>query len=118
MQVQAHIHAIRTAGGDATLRIVPGANHGFDRATPLEHIPEASVTPGAPTFYIADDGAFILPTSDTPDPDLVDRDGFLHAIEAGFGVRGAHISGNPDLVPLFFDDMTAFWTDVMGTGCG
>ena len=113
MQVQAHIHAIRLAGGDASVRIVPGANHSFDRATPLEHIPEASVTPGAPTFYIADDGAFILPTSDEPDPELIDRDGFLYSIEAGFGVRGAHISGNPELVPLFYKDMMTFWTDVM-----
>ncbi len=112
-QVQAHIHAIRLAGGDATVRIVPGANHSFDRTTPLEYIADASVTPEAPTFYIADDGAFILPASEEPDPDLVDRDGFLYAIEAGFGVRGAHISGNPDLVPLFYEDMTTFWTDVM-----
>ena len=67
VQVQAHIHAIRLTGGDATVRIVPGANHSFDRTTPLEYIPEASVTPGAPTFYIADDGAFIL--AGEPDPD-------------------------------------------------
>lgn len=113
VQVQAHIQAIRASGGDAAVRIVPGANHSFDRTTPLEHIPEASVTPGAPTVYMADDGAFILPTSDTPDPDLVDRDGFLYAIEAGFGVRGARISGNPELVPLFYEDMMTFWTDVM-----
>lgn len=115
VQVQAHIQAIRAAGGDATVRIVAGANHSFDRTTPLEFIADASVTPGAPTYYIADDGAFILPTSDTPDPGLVDRDGFLYAIEAGFGVRGAHISGNPELVPLFYDDMTAFWAEVMAT---
>ena len=48
VQVQAHIQAIRASGGDATVRIVPGANHSFDRTTPLEHIPEASVTPGRP----------------------------------------------------------------------
>ena len=113
MQVQAHIHAIRLAGGDATVRIVPGAPHSFDRSTPLEHMPHASVTPAAPTFYIADDGAFILPTSDEPDPELVDRDGFMYAIKAGFGVRGASIAGRPDLVPLFIEDMTTFWTDVM-----
>ena len=113
VQVQAHIHAIRASGGDASVRIVPGANHSFDRTSPLEYIPEASVTPGAPTFYIADDGAFILPTSDEPDPELVDRDGFLYSIEAGFGVRGARISGNPDLVPVFYEDMMTFWTDVM-----
>ena len=115
MQVQAHIHAIRVSGGDATLRIVPGAPHSFDRAAPLEHIAHAAVTPGAPTLYIADDGAFIHPTSDEPDPELVDRDGFMYAINAGFGVRGAHIAGSPELVPLFFDDMTTFWTDVMAS---
>ena len=115
VQVQAHIHAIALTGGAATVRIVPGANHSFDRTTPLEHIAEASVTPGAPTVYIADDGAFILAICDEPNPELVDRDGFLYAIEAGFGVRGAHISGNPEHVPLFYEDMTAFWTDVMAT---
>ena len=96
MQVQAHSRAIALTGGDATVRIVPGANHSFDRTTPLEHILEASVTPGAPTVYIADDGAFILPTSDEPDPALVDRDCFLYAIEAGFGVRGAHSLATPN----------------------
>ena len=113
MQVQAHIHAIRVAGGDATVRIVAGAPHSFDRTGPTEHMPDASVTPAAPTFYIADDGAFILPTSDEPDPELVDRDGFMYAIKADFGVRGASIAGRPDLVPLFFEDMITFWTDVM-----
>ena len=113
MQVQAHIHAIRLAGGDATVRIVAGAPHSFDRTTPREHMPHASVTPAAPTFYIADDGAFIPPTSDEPDAALVDRDGFMYAIKAGFGVRGASIAGRPDLVPVFIEDMTTFWTDVM-----
>ena len=113
MQVQGHIQAIRLAGGDATVRIVPGAPHSFDRTAPLEHMPHASVTPAAPTFYIADDGAFILPASDEPDPELVDRDGFMYAIKAGFGVRGASIAGRPDLAPLFMEDMTTFWTDVM-----
>ena len=113
MQVQAHIHAIRLSGGDATVRIVPGAPHSFDRTAPLEHMPHASVTPAAPTLYIADDGAFILPTSDEPDPELVDLDGFMYSIKAGFGVRGASIAGRPDLAPLFIEDMTTFWTDVM-----
>jgi len=113
MQVQAHIHPMRVAGGDASVRIVADAHHSFDRATPLEHIADAAVTPGAPTVYIADDGAFILPASDEPDPSLVDLDGFLYSINAGYGVRGAHIGGSPELAPLFADDMTAFWLDVM-----
>ncbi|WP_419909513.1 dienelactone hydrolase family protein [Candidatus Poriferisodalis sp.] len=113
MQVQAHIGAMRVAGGDATVRIVPDAHHSFDRSTPLEHIPDAAVTPGAPTVYIADDGAFIPPTSDEPDPSIVDLDGFLYAINAGYGIRGAHIGGTPELAPLFTEDMLTFWTAVM-----
>ena len=113
MQVQAHIHAMRVAGGDASLRIVADAHHSFDRATPLEHIPDAAVTPGAPTVYIGDDGAFIPPTSDEPDPSLVDLDGFLYSINAGYGVRGAHIGGTPELAPLFVEDMTAFWLNTL-----
>ena len=112
-QVPAHIQAIRVAGGDASVRIVGGAHHSFDRTTPFEHIPDATVAPNAPTVYIADDGAFILPTSDVPDPALVDLDGFLYAVKAGFGVRGAHIAGTPDLAPLFVEDMMTFWTKVM-----
>ena len=69
--------------------------------------------PNAPTVYIADDGAFILPTSELPDPALVDLDGFLYAAKAGFGVRGAHIAGTPELAPLFVEDMMTFWTAVM-----
>ena len=76
-------------------------------------MPEAAVAPNAPTAYIADDGAFILPTSDQPDPALVDLDGFLYAAKAGFSVRGAHIAGTPELAPLFVEDMTTFWTNVL-----
>ncbi len=112
-QVQAQIHAIRVAGGDASVRIVPNAHHSFDRTTPLEHEPDAAVAPNAPTVYIADDGAFILPTSDVPDPAMVDLDGFLYAAKAGFGVRGAHIAGTPHLAPVFVEDMMTFWTSVM-----
>ena len=113
MQVQAHIGAMRVAGGDASVRIVPDAHHSFDRTTPLEHIADAAVTPGAPTVYIADDGAFIPPTADEPDRSMVDLDGFLYAINAGYGVRGAHIGGSPELASLFVDDMTTFWLDVL-----
>ena len=62
---------------------------------------------------VYDDGAFILPTSDVPDPALVDLDGFVYAAKAGFATRGAHIAGTPDLAPVFVEDMMTFWTSVM-----
>ena len=42
-----------------------------------------------------------------------DLDGFLYAVEAGYGVRGAHIAGGGDLPSVFIDDMMTFWNDVM-----
>ena len=108
-QVQGHVQAMRLAGGDATMRLVDGAHHSFDRGPPVWRIEEASVSPGAPTVYIADDGAFIHPIAGDADPALVDRDLMIHAIKAGYGVKGAGIGGTPELAALFRDDMIAFW---------
>ena len=52
MQVQAHIHAIRLAGGDATVRIVAGAPHSFDRtAPPRAHAPRLGDTGSAHVLH-------------------------------------------------------------------
>ncbi|MEM7411339.1 MAG: dienelactone hydrolase family protein [Myxococcota bacterium] len=112
-QVQAHVHAMTLAGGDATLRIVDGAHHSFDRATPFEALPDARVAPAAPTVYLADDGAMIHPVTNAADPELVDRDLMVYAIKAGFGREGAHIAGREDLAPVFDEDMLAFWRSAL-----
>ena len=88
MQVQGHAQAIRLAGGKATLRLFGGVAHSFDRGTPLQRIDEASVSPAAPTTYLADDGAFIHPLECTPNPALVDRDLMVYALKAGYGSQG------------------------------
>ena len=74
MQVQGHCQAIRLSGGRATMRLIGGAQHSFDRGTEIEDIPDASVFPGAPTAYIANDGAYIHPLTGVADSMLVDRD--------------------------------------------
>lgn len=107
-QVQAQIEAIRLAGGDASLRIVEGAAHSFDRLESLTLIEEASVAPTAPTVMLADDGSMIDPWTGEADPDTVDMDMFIRAVEGGFGVRGAHIGGEGDQPDLFRKDMLAF----------
>ena len=88
-QAQAQIHAIAGTAADATVRIVAGAAHSFDRLEPVRTIEEAAVAPHAPTVYLADDGAMIDPYSGDIDADLVDLDGFVAANAAGFGRRGA-----------------------------
>jgi dienelactone hydrolase len=110
MQVQGHVQAMRLAGGKVSMRLFAGAAHSFDRDnTPLQRIPEASVSPGAPTMYLADDGSFIHPLEATPRPDLVDRDLMVYGLKAGYGSKGAHIGGSNELAALFRADMLDFW---------
>ena len=83
-QVQAQIHAMQLSGGAATVRVVPGAHHSFDRHEPVHTIAEASVAPAAPTTMLRHDRAMLAAGSDRPDPDLVDGDIFRACITAGF----------------------------------
>jgi dienelactone hydrolase len=113
MQVQGHCQAIRLAGGTASMRLIAGAQHSFDRGTAVTHIPEASVSPAAPTTYLADNGAFIHPLHDEPDPALVDRDVMVYSLKAGYGMKGAKIGSSEGQAELFRDDMVAFWQRVL-----
>jgi dienelactone hydrolase len=108
-QVQGHVQAIRLRGGTASIRIVAGAEHSFDREEPLQTFPDARVSPGAPTSYLADDGAFIHPATGEADPKLVDRDLAVYALKAGYGVRGASLGSQGDQAALFRDEMTRFF---------
>jgi dienelactone hydrolase len=110
-QVQAHVHAMRLRGGDASLRIFAGAQHSFDRETPIELVAEASVAPSAPTAYLADDGAFVHPISGEADAALGDRDLMLYAMKAGYGRRGARIGTEGTLAAEFRTDMLRFWRE-------
>ncbi|WP_416897526.1 MAG: dienelactone hydrolase family protein [Minwuia sp.] len=113
MQAQGHMQAIRLAGGVSSFRLLGGVHHSFDRGAPVVNIPEASVSPAAPTAYIADDGAFLHPLSDAPDMRLVDRDLMIYGIKAGFGRKGAKIGGTAESATLFKEDISEFWQRVM-----
>ncbi len=113
MAVQAQIQAIALSGGDASLRIVPGAHHSFDRLEPVHDVPEARVSPNAPVEYLADDGSMIDPYTGVADPARVDVDQFRAAIAAGFGQRGARLGGSGDQPALFRADMLAFHRRVL-----
>ena len=115
-QVQAHCQAIQLAGGMATLRLVSGAQHSFDRDTPMENVPDAKVSPAAPTTYMADDGAMIHPLADAPDASLVDRDVMVYALKAGYGRKGARIGSRPGEAEIFREDMVSFWQRVLRPG--
>ncbi len=113
MQVQGHCQAIRLTGGNATMRLIAGAHHSFDRGTDITDIADASVSPAAPTAYIADEGAFIHPVKGVADPDLNDRDLMVYALKAGYGRKGAKIGSRAGEAELFKADMLAFWQRVL-----
>jgi dienelactone hydrolase len=108
-QAQGYVQALRLSGGTASIRIVAGAEHSFDRLEPLQKIAEASVSPAAPTGYLADDGALVHPTSGVADPALTDRDLAVYALKAGYGVRGATIGSQGDQAALFRSEMIEFF---------
>jgi len=107
-EVQAQVNALRQRNADATVRVVGGGAHSFDRHEELHTIQEASVAPSAPTVWLDDDGSMIIPQAGEPDPTATDRDAFMAAIEAGHGRRGAAIGGVGDQPALFNADMLAF----------
>ena len=112
-QVQGHCQAIRLTGGKATMRIFQGAQHSFDRDTPIVEIEEAAVARNAPIVYIRDDGAMIHPTSDVADKSLVDRDTMVYSMKSGYGKRGARIGSNEGEAAEFREDMIRFWAKML-----
>ena len=114
MQVQGHCQAIRLSGGEVSLRLIAGAHHSFDRGTGITDVAEASVSPAAPTAYLADHGAFIHPIRGTPETELGDRDLMVYALKAGYGRKGARIGSRPGDAELFKADMLAFWMEQFG----
>ena len=112
-QVQAHCQAIRLTGGKATMSIFQGAQHSFDRDTPVVEIEDAAVARDAPITYIADDGAMIHPTVGEPDSELVDRDTMVYSMKAGYGRKGARIGSGVGEASMFRDDMLSFWSRVL-----
>ena len=114
-QVQAHIHAMKLTGCEASFRLFPGAHHSFDRDTPIELIEDGVVAPGAPTTYLRSDGAAIHPTTGVADPNLSEREAMIYALKAGYARRGVRIGTEADYALQFDDDMMAFWREVMSS---
>lgn len=76
------------------------------------------MSPAAPTGYLADDGAFVHPTGERPDPRLTDRDLAVYALKAGYGVRGATIGSQGTQAALFRAEMTDFFCRTLGVEPG
>jgi dienelactone hydrolase len=113
MQVQGYCRTVQLTGGKIAMRLIGGAQHSFDRGTGIETLADASVSPAAPTAYVADDGAFLHPLDDKPNPLLMDRDLMVYGLKAGYGRKGAKIGSRDGESELFKADMLAYWTRVL-----
>ena len=111
-QVQGYTQSLCMAGVDASCRIVAGAHHSFDRDTPVELVADASVSPGAPTVFVMDDGTCVHPVLGPCPSDTSDRELMLYGIKAGYGVRGARIGTAENFADVFHEDMMNFWQQV------
>lgn len=111
--IQAQTHAITLAGGTASVRVVSGAHHSFDRHEEISLVAEARVSPNAPIEFIADDGSMVDPVTGTADPARRDIDQFRYAHRAGFGIQGARLGSEPGQPELFDEDMLAFHRAVL-----
>ena len=108
-QIETQIEAINENGGKATMSVVEGAHHSFDRHEPVHTIPTARVAPEAPITFLEDDGAMIDPQTQQANPDLVDYDIFVHAMKQGYGRLGADLGGTGDQPEIFKKDMLNFY---------
>lgn len=112
--VQAQIRAISISGGDASIRVLAGAHHGFDRPGGIEAAADAMVAPGSLMMFMADDGAMIEPRTGTSDPQLVDADIFRANAKDGFAGVGASVGGTPETAAWYAQDMVTFYTELFG----
>ena len=112
-QIETQIQAINENHGKATMRIVDGAHHSFDRYEPVHHMSEARVAPEAPILFLEDSGAMIDPETKQPNADLVDYDIFVHAMKQGYGRLGADIGGIGDQPEIFKKDMLGFYSQCL-----
>ncbi|MCY3929771.1 MAG: hypothetical protein OXG81_16010, partial [Acidobacteria bacterium] len=105
-----HMHAMTLCGCDASFRLFPDTHHSFDRDTPVELVPDASVSPGAPTIYVREDGALVHPVTGKADPGFTERDAMIYQVKSPYGRRGARIGTAGDQARAFHEDMMTFWT--------
>ena len=111
---QGYVQAIRLRGGRASIRLVAGAGHSFDRREPVRYVSDAAIGPHAPITYIANDGSLIHPVTGAADASFTDYDMALYALQSGRGGKGAHIGSKGDEPDVFRDDMMSFFQRTLG----
>lgn len=114
-QCQDAVHAMIVAGQDASMRIVAGAAHAFDRTdVPPTHIPEAVTSTTFPTVYMDDEGVYYDLRSGKPDPALRPGDFTAYAVSGGFLRKGVTIGSRSGDARIFIGEMSEFFAEKLG----
>ena len=109
-----YIFPIVLRGAPASIRLVASAGHSFDRLEPVRYVSDAAIGPNAPIAYIADDGAFVHPSTGLADPAFTDYDMALYGPKEDWGGKGAHIGSEGDQPAVFREEMVAFFRRTLG----
>ena len=113
-QGQDAVHAMIVVEQDATMRIVAGATHAFDRAdVPPTHIPEAVTSTTFPTVYMDDTGTYFDLRTGKTNPALRPEDFTGYAVSGGFVRKGVTIGSRPGDSEIFLREMSDFLTDAL-----
>ncbi len=109
-QCQDAVHAMIVAGQDASMKIVAGALHAFDRAdVSPTYISDAVTSTIFPTVYMDDRGVYYDLRTGQPDPELKPGDFTGYAISGGFLRKGVTIGSRPGDANIFVNEMADFF---------
>ena len=108
VQCQAYEQAIEFRNPNCSIRLFPGAAHGFDGGAPLTEIPNAVKSLLAPIFYMNNDGIFFDYRSGRYDPACNDA-AVINVIASGFLERGVTLGSRPGEPEAFRQDMVDFF---------
>jgi len=108
-QCQDAAHAMIVAGENASMQIVAGAAHAFDRSdVPPTRIPEAVTSTIFPTVYMDDKGIYYDLRTGEPNPAVTPKDFTDYAVSGGFVRKGVTIGSRPGDAEIFVNEMSDF----------
>lgn len=109
-QCQGAVHALTTAGAEASIMIFPGARHAFDRAdVPPTRLPQAPTSTTYPTVYMDETGRYFDLRTGRTDPALTSADFMRASIDGGFVHRGVTIGSEGTQAADYVNELVAFF---------
>ena len=108
-QCQDAVHALATAGDDASMMIFPGARHAFDRAdVPPTRLPQAPTSTTYPTVYMDGAGRYHDLRTGLVDPAQTSADFVRASVQGGFVQLGVTIGSEGTQAADYVSELVAF----------